>query len=223
MKLPRKEKHMIRIAMISILVLHLQLSSLTSVFAMPASDSGITTTSTTIHYHHGETSIFSGSVMAFDTKAGLENFDISIPFLGRSTRSGQGGVYQMVVPSGQYTVYYTPPSDLASQYLPHVQTFDMPPGAVNGDVFLQRAAAASPTTTTTGPCPAQKVLGEDDTDLENLRAFRDNTLAQSAVGRRIIEIYYNNSENINAALDRSSLLQAAARKALEAVAIMVAP
>ena len=70
----------------------------------------------------------------------------------------------------------------------------------------------------TGICPSQKVLGEDNPDLGALRAFRDNTLAQSAVGRRIIEIYYANSASINAALDRSPLLQASAKKMLEAIA-----
>jgi len=173
------------------------------------------------------TAIFSGSVMAFDTKAGLENVDISIPFVGRSTRSGPGGAYQLVVPSGQYTVYYNPPADLAALYLPLVKTFDMPPGVVNGDVFLMRAptpaivTTTASSSTTTGPCPAQKVLGEDNPEIENLRDFRDSTVAQSAVGRRIIEIYYNNAGSINAALDRSPLLQSAARKALEAVSLLV--
>jgi hypothetical protein len=80
------------------------------------------------------------------------------------------------------------------------------------------------TTTTVGTvvrCPATKVLGDGNPDLEALRAFRDSTLARSAVGRRITEIYYTNAESLNAALEHSPTLQAAARKALEAIATMV--
>jgi len=80
-----------------------------------------------------------------------------------------------------------------------------------------------PTTTTTGWCPSQKVLGKDNPDLENLRAFRDSTLAHSAVGRRVTQIYYNNAESINEALDSSPALRAAARRFLEAIAMMVEP
>ena len=80
---------------------------------------------------------------------------------------------------------------------------------------------SSTTTTTTGSygsCPAEKVLGEDNPNLENLRAFRDSTLAQSAVGRKVIQIYYNNADSINAALDSSPALREAARRMLESIA-----
>ena len=79
-------------------------------------------------------------------------------------------------------------------------------------------------TTTTGNgkiCPAQKVMGEDNPKLENLRAFRDSSLAKSAIGRRVIQIYYNNADSINAALDSSPELSAAARRVFEAIAPMV--
>ncbi|MBN2109324.1 MAG: DUF1566 domain-containing protein [Deltaproteobacteria bacterium] len=81
-----------------------------------------------------------------------------------------------------------------------------------------------PTTTTTaatGPCPAQKVLGADNPKLENFRDFRDSKLAQSAVGRKVIHIYYNNADSINAALERSPALRAATRRVLETIAPMV--
>ena len=81
----------------------------------------------------------------------------------------------------------------------------------------------SSTTTTTVPrklCPAKKALGENDPNLEKLRAFRDGLLAQSAVGRRITQIYYNNADSINAALDRSPSLRAVTRRVLEVIAPM---
>ena len=81
-----------------------------------------------------------------------------------------------------------------------------------------------PTTTTTvssGPCPATKVLGEDNPKLKNLRDFRDTSLARSAIGRKTIQLYYNNAGSIDAALERSPALKAVARKVLEAIAPMV--
>jgi hypothetical protein len=81
----------------------------------------------------------------------------------------------------------------------------------------------SDTTTTTtsvntGPCPATQALGVDNLGLENLRDFRDSRLAQSAIGRQVIQIYYKNADSINAALDSSPALRASARKVLEVVA-----
>ena len=87
----------------------------------------------------------------------------------------------------------------------------------NNDYFDVEADPNPPS----GPCPAQKVLGVDNPDIENLRVFRDSKLAQSAVGRRIIEIYYTNADSINAALDNSPALRALTRGMLEVIAPMV--
>jgi hypothetical protein len=80
---------------------------------------------------------------------------------------------------------------------------------------------ATTTTTTTGICPAKKALGENNPNLENLRNFRDSKLAQSAVGRKAIEIYYTNADSINAALEHSPALRAVTRRVLEVIAPMV--
>ena len=81
------------------------------------------------------------------------------------------------------------------------------------------------TTTTTidnrKTCPAKQLLGENNPNFENLRAFRDDVLVQSALGRRIIEIYYNDEDSINAALERSPALRAVTKSVLEAIAPMV--
>ena len=71
------------------------------------------------------------------------------------------------------------------------------------------------------PCPITEALGENNPNLENLRAFRDSTLAQSALGGKVIQIYYNNADSINAALDSSPVLRAVARRVLEVIAPMV--
>jgi len=81
--------------------------------------------------------------------------------------------------------------------------------------------AAEPNPPKTSLCPAQKALGEDNPDLEKLRAFRDSKLAQSAVGQKIVSIYYNNADSINATLEGSPALRAFTRGLLEVIAPIV--
>jgi hypothetical protein len=70
-------------------------------------------------------------------------------------------------------------------------------------------------------CPAESVLGTDSINLENLRYFRDSKLAKSAIGRKAIQIYYNNADSINSALERSPALRAFIKRVLEVIAPMV--
>lgn len=77
------------------------------------------------------------------------------------------------------------------------------------------------TTTTTIGCPATQVLGSDNPDLKSLRHFRDNRLAKSFWGMKLIRIYYDNAGGINAALERSPALRAYALGMIEALAPMM--
>ena len=97
------------------------------------------------------------------------------------------------------------------------------PGGVTTTTTAPATTTIPPTATTTvpGPCLATQMLGADSPNLEQLRYFRDSKLAQSAIGRRIIQIYYNNADNINAALERSPALHAVTRRMLETIAPMV--
>jgi hypothetical protein len=96
---------------------------------------------------------------------------------------------------------------------------------IGGATTTTTTTIGGTTTTTTpgagGKCFAKKALGADNPLLENLRDFRDSKLAQSAVGRKVIQIYYNNADSIDAALERSPALRAAARRVLEAIAPLV--
>ncbi len=67
----------------------------------------------------------------------------------------------------------------------------------------------------TSTCPAAKVLGDADPRLATLRQFRDKVLAKSAFGKRIINIYYNNADAINASLEKNPMLKAFSYKALQ--------
>jgi hypothetical protein len=70
-------------------------------------------------------------------------------------------------------------------------------------------------------CPSRQVLGDKNMNLENLLDFRDNKLAQNAIGRKIISIYYNNADSINAALESSPALRDVTRSVLEVIAPIV--
>ena len=70
-------------------------------------------------------------------------------------------------------------------------------------------------------CPLVNLLGENNPDLATMRSFRDTTLAKNAIGRKIISIYYNNADSINAALENSPPLRAFTREALETIAPMM--
>jgi len=54
-----------------------------------------------------------------------------------------------------------------------------------------------------------------------MRSFRDSKLAQNAIGRKVIQIYYNNAGSVNAAINRSPALQAVAHRVLEVLTPMV--
>jgi hypothetical protein len=82
------------------------------------------------------------------------------------------------------------------------------------------AGGGMSSTTTTAQCPVRKALGDDVRSIAQLQAFRDTTLAQSALGRRVIEMYYKYAGNIDAALERSPALQTVMRWILEAIASM---
>jgi predicted Zn-dependent protease len=102
----------------------------------------------------------------------------------------------------------------------------------DGITYLYRSSGSttsttvpSGTTTTTiitVTCPAEYVLGQDHPDIQQLRALRDDVLSRSNVGRRIIQMYYNNSASINAAIERSPALQAAARRFFQTAARLLA-
>jgi hypothetical protein len=94
---------------------------------------------------------------------------------------------------------------------------------IGGGVTTTTTIDGTTTTTTISgrKCPIIKALGENNQKLENLRNFRDSKLATSAVGRRITQIYYNNADSINDALERSPALRAAARSVLEVIAPLV--
>jgi hypothetical protein len=92
---------------------------------------------------------------------------------------------------------------------PHIKYFD----------FSSDGTSSQPTSRRL--CPAANVLGGNNAYLENLRAFRDRTLAQSAIGRSITHIYYDNTDTMNTALERNPMLRSCARSVLEAIAPMM--
>ena len=76
----------------------------------------------------------------------------------------------------------------------------------------------APPTDNETTCPATKVLGAGSAQLNQLRSLRDSSLAQSALGRNLISIYYRNAVGINSALNSSPALKSLARTIFQAAA-----
>jgi len=125
-----------------------------------------------------------------------------------------GGVTVSLYNQSKIWVYHSPPVvyNLSGMGISSI-------GAIGGSY---RGAEIPPeTTTTTTACPAALVLGADNPRLEQLRNFRDHSLAQSAMGRKVIQIYYTNTGGVNAALEFCPVLRATARRVLEEFVPMV--
>jgi len=67
-------------------------------------------------------------------------------------------------------------------------------------------------------CAAAYLLGDSDPRLDTLRQFRDDVLAKSAVGQKLIQIYYANSAAIIAALEQNPQLKKTAANLLAFIA-----
>lgn len=96
------------------------------------------------------------------------------------------------------------------------------PGAGTTTTTTIKAGTTTTTIDPGAPCPAQYVLGPGHPQLDKLRAFRDGVLSRSAVGRRIMHIYYDHADSITTVLERSPALRAAARRFFEAAALLAA-
>jgi len=59
-------------------------------------------------------------------------------------------------------------------------------------------------------CPFAKNLSIEDANV--YRAFRDNTLRNSIIGRKIIDLYYKNQESINNLIEKNNRLKAVFKK-----------
>jgi hypothetical protein len=67
----------------------------------------------------------------------------------------------------------------------------------------------------TETCSASMILGEDDLRLDTVRRFRDEILAGNVAGRKIIELYNKNSEEMSAILEEHPTIKKIAKKVLE--------
>ena len=62
-----------------------------------------------------------------------------------------------------------------------------------------------------GACPAVAILGEDDPGIATLRQFRDTVLANSALGNKLIDSYYNNGSVITGFIERNPAVRSSAQ------------
>ena len=64
-------------------------------------------------------------------------------------------------------------------------------------------------------CTITFLLGEDDPRVDTIRQFRDEILAESSAGRKLIDTYYRNTSMMVEILDKSPAGKAFAKKVLE--------
>lgn len=76
--------------------------------------------------------------------------------------------------------------------------------------WLSGANPPSPDTTpTTGSCPASKAFETEPAILDSLRAFRDDVMAQSNLGRQLVALYYEYAPGLAEWVDHSNSNRAA--------------
>ena len=63
-------------------------------------------------------------------------------------------------------------------------------------------------------CAATYLLGKQDQRLSALRQFRDTVLIKSAIGKNLIEMYYNNSQRMVALFEQRPAIKFSAKKLL---------
>ncbi len=66
-------------------------------------------------------------------------------------------------------------------------------------------------------CPAVFLLGDKEPGLDRIRQFRDEVLAGSSAGRKMINFYYQNSKKITDVLEQNPLIKKAAKAILDAL------
>ena len=64
-------------------------------------------------------------------------------------------------------------------------------------------------------CPATYLLGDRTSEIDTLRNFRDQVLAESRAGKKLIKLYYTNGERVVNIFDHYSFIKAAAEMALD--------
>jgi len=67
------------------------------------------------------------------------------------------------------------------------------------------------------PCAAESALGPYDPRLDTFRTYRDEVLAKSANGKKLISLYYRSSEDIAKLFEKNPALKQSARELLEAI------
>jgi len=70
-------------------------------------------------------------------------------------------------------------------------------------------------------CLATNLLGEEDVRLDTVRQFRDEALSEISMGSKFIELYYRNSAETIAVLDKHPTIKESAKKVLEVLVPLI--
>ena len=70
-------------------------------------------------------------------------------------------------------------------------------------------------------CAATFLLGKQDQRLGALRQFRDTVLVKSAIGKNLIELYYNNSQRLIALFEQRPAIKISTKRLLELMVVVL--
>jgi C1A family cysteine protease len=159
---------------------------------------------------------------ATDRDGVIPIYTLYIKMLGSGSGTVTGGTNGIMC-SWNCTEAFTRDTVITLKAIPNKSIFTGWGGVCSGkgDCTVTMDESKDVSATFKALCPAQMLLGQDNANLENLLDFRDKTLAKNAIGRKVISIYYNKADSINAALERRPALRAFTKKVLEVIAPMV--
>jgi len=159
------------------------------------------------------TGIISGSISDRDTGAPVENAVVRTSF-NVTAISVDGGAYMMLHPSGVFNLMIN--ADGYQQFASSVTV------TAGGSVTLNAALVPlGSSTTTTVPCPAGELYGENSEQAQMLRTCRDAVLSKTDAGRAAIALYYTLSAEAARMLQEQPALRAALKKVLDAIFEMI--
>lgn len=69
----------------------------------------------------------------------------------------------------------------------------------------------------TSPCPSNAIYGAGSAESEALRAYRDDVLSQTAAGQAVIDLYYQVSPMIVAAMEQSPAVEKMVKSSIDAI------
>jgi hypothetical protein len=147
--------------------------------------------------------------MVIDAMQGTPLDSVLIRTSMNATAISQAGMYIMVHPSGMHTIFAN-----IEGFVPFSAGFNLNAGeSITRDINMVPVGAA----TTTIPCPAEALYGEHGPETEFLRQYRDNVLAKTPGGQRVIELYYSAGPKVVKMMEQDNQIKKNLKHSIDAI------